>query len=212
MRKGCIYESIVCTWNPDGTPNAAPMGVSVLESNILGIRPFTDTATYRNLLRAGCATVNFSSDPFLYYFSAFKYLKGESLKGMFKCSSVVNSPEIRKADAVLNVEVEQVEGDEDKRALFKCNIVSAKGFRVRKAEPYSRAPHALMECIIHATRIRPYAEANISEARRLLDLIAHHRSVIMKVAKQSKYARAADEIYSYCREVFTEYETKHKDA
>ncbi len=188
------------------------MGVSALEGSRLGIRPFTDTATYRNLLRTGCATVNFSSDPFVYYFSALKYLKGEGLEGMFKRSTVVNSPELRKADAVLSVDVEQVVGGEGGRALFKCIIVSAKGPKTKKVEPYSRAPHSLMECVIHATRIRPYAESNLSEARRLLNLIEHHRSIIMRVAKRSRYARAADEIYSYCKKVFAEYEAQRKDT
>lgn len=189
------------------------MGVSPLKGCRLAIRPFTDTATYRNLLRTGCATVNFCSDPFLYYFSALKFLKSGGLKGMFKPSNVVNSPELRKADAVLSVDVEQVVGEEvGRRSLFKCVIVSVKGPRMRKSEPYCRAPHALIECIIHATRIRPYAEENLSEARRLLDLIAHHRSVIMRVAKYSKYAQAVDEIYSYCKKVLEEYEIHRKDT
>ncbi len=212
MKVGHIYEGIVCTWNPDNTPNAAPMGITPLKGGKVAIRPYTDTATYRNLLRRGCATINFSSDPLLYYFSALKFLKGERLKGMFKRSGAVDSPELRKADAVLSVDVERVVGEGEKRALFECSVLSIKGPKVKKVEPYSRAPHALMECIIHATRIKPYAESDLNEARRLLGLIEHHRSIISRVAKHSAYAKAADEIYIYCRRVVSEYEAHHKDA
>jgi len=212
LKVGHIYEGIVCTWNPDNTPNAAPMGITPLRGGKVAIRPYTDTATYRNLLRTGCATINFCSDLLLYYFSALKFLKGERLKGMFKRSDTIDSPELRKADVVLSVSVERIIGEGEKRALFECLILSIKGPKVKRVEPYSRAPHALMECVIHATRIRPYAESDLNEAKRLLALIEHHRSVISRVAKHSKYAQAADEIYTYCRSVVSEVEAYHKDA
>jgi len=188
------------------------MGITPLRDAKVAIRPYTDTATYRNLIRSGCATINFCSDPMLYYFSALKFLKGERLEGMFKRSDAVNSPELRKADAVLSVSVERIRGEGEKRSLFECSVLSVKGPKVKTVEPYSRAPHALMECIIHATRIRPYAESGLTEARRLLTLIEHHRSIISRVAKHSAYAQAADEIYTYCKGVVSEYEARHKDA
>ena len=212
LKIGHIYEGIVCTWNPDKTPNAAPMGITPLRGGKVAIRPYTNTATYRNLLRTGCATINFCSDPLLYYFSALKSLKGEGLEGMFKRSDAVDSPELRKADAVLSVSVDRIVGEGEQRALFECVILSTKGPKMRRVEPYSRAPHALMECIIHATRIRPYAESDLNEARRLLALIEHHRSIISRVAKHSLYARAADEIYAYCMRVLSEYEAHHKNT
>jgi hypothetical protein len=212
LKVGYIYEGIVCTWNPDNTPNAAPMGITPLRGGKVAIRPYTDTATYRNLLRRGCATINFCSDPLLYYFSALKFLEGGRLKGMFKRSDAVDSPELRKADAVLSVEVERIRGEGEKRVLFECSVISIKEPKMRRVEPYSRAPHALMECVIHATRIKPYAESDLNEARRLLSLIEHHRSIISRVAKHSAYAQAADEIYTYCRKVVSEYEARHKDA
>jgi hypothetical protein len=188
------------------------MGITPLRGGKVAIRPYTDTATYRNLLRTGCATINFSSDPLLYYFSALKFLKAECLKGMFKRSDAVDSPELRKADAVLSVDVERIRGEGKKRALFECSVLSIRGPKVKSVEPYSRAPHALMECIIHATRIKPYAESDLNEAKRLLSLIEHHRSIISRVAKYSTYAQAADEIYTYCRRVVSEYEAHNKDA
>jgi len=212
LKVGHIYEGIVCTWNPDNTPNAAPMGITVLRGGKVAIRPYTDTATYRNLLRTGRATINFCSDPLFYYFSALKFLKGERLERMFKRLDAVDLPELRKADAVLSVSVEQIRGEGKEHALFKCSILSIKGPNVKRAEPYSRAPHALMECIIHATRIKPFAESDLNEARRLLNLIEHHRSIIHKVAKHSLYAQAADEIYTYCRRVVSEHEAHYKDT
>ncbi len=207
-----IYEAIICTWGADGRPNAAPMGIKPLRGSRIAIRPFTDTATHRNMLRLGCATVNFSSDPLLYYRSAFKHVKKESLRGMFKRSSAVNSPDLRCADAVLAVSVDRVVGEDKDRTRFECEIVSATASKPKRPEPYSRAPHALIECVIHATRVEPYARSSLEEARRLLSLIEYHRSVIKRTAPRSRYEKAADEIYEYCRRRLAGFEAAHKDA
>jgi len=56
-----IVESIVTTIAPDGTVNFAPMGVEWGDQAIV-LKPFLDTATYRNLLAGGAAVVNLTDD------------------------------------------------------------------------------------------------------------------------------------------------------
>jgi hypothetical protein len=50
FRTGSISEVILTTMNPDGTPNAAPMGALRTGPGALEIRPFKTSSTYRNLL------------------------------------------------------------------------------------------------------------------------------------------------------------------
>jgi hypothetical protein len=56
-----IIESIVTTVAVDGTVNCAPMGVEWGDDRIV-LKPFLDTATYRNVLAVRTAVVNLVDD------------------------------------------------------------------------------------------------------------------------------------------------------
>ena len=43
FKSGCIYEVIITTLNEDGTFNAAPMGVAIIDPETLTVKPYTDT-------------------------------------------------------------------------------------------------------------------------------------------------------------------------
>ena len=56
-----IVESIVTTIAEDGVVNCAPMGVEWSDDAIT-LKPFLETATYRNVFRARAAVVNLTDD------------------------------------------------------------------------------------------------------------------------------------------------------
>ena len=56
-----ILETIVTTVAEDGTVNCAPMGVEWGDAAII-LKPFLETATYRNLLATRAAVVNVIDD------------------------------------------------------------------------------------------------------------------------------------------------------
>src|SRR5262245_66014847 len=56
-----IIESIVTTVDADERVNCAPMGVEWGEDTIV-LKPFLDTATYRNVMATGVAVVNLTDD------------------------------------------------------------------------------------------------------------------------------------------------------
>ena len=56
-----ILETIVTTVAADGTVNCAPMGVEWGEDVII-LKPFIETATYRNVVATGAAVVNLIDD------------------------------------------------------------------------------------------------------------------------------------------------------
>src|SRR5688572_33178931 len=56
-----IIESIVTTVDADGRVNCAPMGVEWGEDAIV-LKPFLETATYRNVTATRCAVVNITDD------------------------------------------------------------------------------------------------------------------------------------------------------
>src|ERR1700674_6074782 len=56
-----IVETIVTTVAEDGTVNCAPMGVE-WGDDALVLKPFVETATYRNVVATGVAVVNLTDD------------------------------------------------------------------------------------------------------------------------------------------------------
>src|SRR6185369_2298541 len=56
-----IVESIVTTVDADGAVNCAPMGVEWGDDRIV-LKPFLETATYRNVLATRAAVVNLVDD------------------------------------------------------------------------------------------------------------------------------------------------------
>src|SRR6185369_14012317 len=60
-----IVETIVTTVAPDGTVNCAPMGVE-WGDDLIVLKPFLETATYRNVLATGAAVVNLTDDVRVY--------------------------------------------------------------------------------------------------------------------------------------------------
>jgi hypothetical protein len=56
-----ILETIVTTVAEDGTVNCAPMGVEWSDGAIV-LKPFLETATYRNVMATGAAVVNLTDD------------------------------------------------------------------------------------------------------------------------------------------------------
>ncbi|MGT2474648.1 DUF447 domain-containing protein [Paraburkholderia terrae] len=56
-----IHETIVTTLSPGGEPHSAPMGVRH-EGDTFILMPFLPSATFDNIVAAGCAVVNFTTD------------------------------------------------------------------------------------------------------------------------------------------------------
>jgi len=56
-----IVESIVTTLDPEGRPNFAPMGVE-WDENVIVLKPFLETTTFRNVSATGVAVVNLTDD------------------------------------------------------------------------------------------------------------------------------------------------------
>ena len=56
-----IIESIVTTVDEDGRVNIAPMGVEWAE-DVIVLKPFLETATYRNVTATRSAVVNLTDD------------------------------------------------------------------------------------------------------------------------------------------------------
>jgi hypothetical protein len=198
MKKRQIYETIVSTYDSSQKPTAAPMGMTLLDSESFLIRPFKATATYRNLRATKCGVVNITSSPAIFYRTTFKHeerrLKMPSR--WFESGKVVQAPRVRSAEALVEFTVRRLEEENEGRSRFTCNVQLIEARRIFP-QAYCRARFALIECIIHATRIGPYlSDGRVAEAEKLIHLVEYYRDLSNRVAPGSKDARTIASIIS----------------
>jgi len=191
--KNVIVETIVSTYNANGQPNAAPMGVKTEDATHVVIRPYTSTLTYKNLQSKKCAVINVTSNPELYYRTAFKETnpKAEVSHDWFENAEAVDAPRLRVADAFIEVSVAHIKSLDAERAEVLCDVQLVKApSSLPKA--YCRATFATIEAIIHATRVRLFLAGDRQmreQAYKLIELIEHYNAVVDRVAPQSRYSR-----------------------
>ena len=188
---GLIMETIVSTSDSTGHYDAAPMGI-VKNKDQLTIKPFTSSLTYENLKTTKCAVVNVTSDPKLFYITAFKEANpnGKLSPELFEKAKTVPAPKLRKADATIEVKVNKISSLSSERAKFLCNI---QHVTAPKAMPkvYCRAQSATIEAIVHATRIKPFLKGTGQQQKRalkLLELVDVCQDVVDRTALNSVYS------------------------
>jgi hypothetical protein len=187
-----IGETIVSTYDADGQPNAAPMGIVMENNKQLIIRPFISSLTYKNLRTKKCAVVNVTSNPELFYLTAFKEANpnGKLSHKLFQKAETVDAPRLRAADATVEVSVNETGSFSSERAEFLCNVQLVNASK-KLPKVYCRAQFATIEAIIHATRIKPFLRGNKQEqecAFKLLELVEFCSDVVNRTAPNSRYS------------------------
>jgi hypothetical protein len=168
------------------------MGVVIESDERLLIRPYISSLTYKNLQAKRCAVVNVTSNPELFYLTAFKEANpdGKLSPELFEKAKTVDAPRLLAADATVEVSVAETRSFGSERAEFLCNIqlVTAS-----KALPtvYCRAQFATIEAIIHATRIKPFLRGDKQEQKcafKLMELVEICSNVVKRTAPDSRYS------------------------
>lgn len=190
--KNSILEAIVSTYDANGQPTAAPMGVKTEDMKRIIIRPYTSTLTYKNLQSKRCAVINITSNPELYYRTAFKEAnpEGKIPAEWFEKAETVDAPRLRMAEAFVEVSVVDIKMPRTERAEVICNVQLIKMSRLLP-KAYCRAVFATIEAIIHATRVRLFLSSDRQKrkkAYRLIKLVEHYNNVVNSVAPNTHYS------------------------
>jgi hypothetical protein len=162
-----IIESIVTTTSPDGAINVAPMGVEWGDERIV-LKPFLETATYRNVSATGIAVVNLTDDVRIFARAAIS----NPLPPTLPADKVTG---VRLADGCSwrELAVDSIDSTPP-RARIVTNVVH-RGFH-REFIGFNRARHAVLEAAIHATRIhllpRDLIEGDIERLQIIVDKTA----------------------------------------
>ena len=170
-----IVEVILTTRNPDGSINAAPMGVKVIENWLIEIKPFKTSNTYTNLKERSELCLNISHDPLLFFNTAFK----NELKTVPK---LIEKLALDEAQAYIFCKVIEFNDNSDQRGLFKVKPIQ---FQIIRQTPlvFSRGVAQAIEAVIHATRVKSYTEQGmLLEAEHLKGEIMECVEIIRRVS------------------------------
>ena len=189
--KDVIVETIVSTYNAGAEPNAAPMGVTMIDEQHIAINLFNSSKTCVNIKSKKCAVVNLTGNIEVFYRTAFKEANPDGLlpQEWFEKAKAVNAPRLRLAEATIDVSVANLValGAEKTKAVLNVECVQATR---RYPQVYCRAFGATVEATIHATRVKALLNEEKEKKRvsELLRKIADCNDVVGRVAPNSSYS------------------------
>jgi len=165
-----IVETIVTTLAADGAVNIAPMGVEWSDDAIV-LKPFLETATYRNVTATRAAVVNLTDDVRVF------------AKAAISNPDYPTVPAVRVRGVVLadcctwrEVEVRSIDSTAP-RSRIEAAVVH-RGSN-REFIGFNRACHAVLETAIYATRLHllepAFVQSELARLQVIVDKTAGER-------------------------------------
>jgi hypothetical protein len=162
-----ILETIVTTVAGDGAVNCAPMGVEWGE-DVVVLKPFLETATYRNVSATGSAVVNLTDDVRVFARAAISNAEYPTEPAV-----VVEGVRLVDCCAWRELEVRAIDSTPPRSRIE--TVVVHRGFR-REFIGFNRARHAVLEAAIYATRLhilpRDFVESELARLQVIVDKTA----------------------------------------
>jgi hypothetical protein len=189
---GETYEIILSTYSDEGQPNAAPMGIKFIRKKRVFIKLFKRTRTLNNIMKRRCAIANVTSDPFLFYRTTFKE-KNQLSPNYFSRSKIIDAPYLRSADGYIQLTLVTCK---HKRSYVETEFhIKRINLKKIRSNLYSRGGHAVIEAIIHSTRIKEFlAKGKTKKTNNLIQLVNHYKELIQRVSPDSDYEKIINEI------------------
>jgi hypothetical protein len=158
-----IIETIVTTSDPDGAVNCAPMGVE-WDPNAAGdtivLKPFLETATYRNVAATRVAVVNLIDDVRVFARAAISNPEYTTVP-----ATVVRGVVLADACSWRELEVRSIDSTPPRSRIEAAVVFTGVQ---REFVGFNRARHAVLETAIYATRVHMLpADFLLNELTRL---------------------------------------------
>ena len=191
FQMGGISETILTTVNPDGSFNAAPMGIHRVSHEVLELRPFKSSSTFMNLLNNPEACINVTDDPGLFFMAAFK---GKTVEGILE-PVIDKDMGLVSAFAHIFVDASRSSDISEIQACFTCRVNDIKASAMMPRS-FSRGKAEAIEAVIHATRIEVFSkEGGLDDVERLIKRFAECKDVVERVsAPESVETRVVGEL------------------
>jgi len=162
-----IVESIVTTVDSGGQVNIAPMGVEWAD-DIIVLKPFLETATYRNVTATRAAVVNLVDDVRVFARAAIS-----NPQYPVTPASVVNGVRLTGGCSWRELQVTAINATPP-RSRIEMAVVH-RGVS-REFIGFNRAAHAVLEATIYATRLhlldRAFIEQELARLQVIVDKTA----------------------------------------
>lgn len=147
-----IIETIVTTMDASGEVNCAPMGVEwdpIAESGTIVLKPFLETATYRNVTATRAAVVNVTDDVRVFARAAISNPVYATVP-----AAVIRGAVLADACSWRELDVRAIDSTPPRSRIEM--IVVHRGAN-REFVGFNRAHHAVLETAIYATRVHMLA-------------------------------------------------------
>ena len=162
-----IVESIVTTVDPAGQVNIAPMGVEWAD-DVIVLKPFLETTTYRNVTATRAAVVNLVDDVRVFARAAIS-----NPQYPVTPASVVNGVRLSGGCSWRELQVTAIDAMPP-RSRIEMTVVH-RGVS-REFIGFNRAAHAVLEATIYATRLhlldRAFIEQELARLQVIVDKTA----------------------------------------
>ena len=162
-----IVESIVTTMGADGTVNCAPMGVE-WGDDVIVLKPFLDTATYRNVVATKAAVVNLTDDARVFARAAIANPEYPT-----RPAAAVHGVVLVDGCSWRELTVRSIDSTPP-RSRIEMTVVH-RGV-TREFIGFNRARHAVLEAAIYATRLhllsREFVESEMARLQVIVDKTA----------------------------------------
>jgi hypothetical protein len=179
-----IVETIVTSLDASGVVNCAPMGVEWGDEAIV-LKPFIETATYRNLMATRAAVVNLTDDVLLFAQAAISNPVHSTVP-----AKAVRGVVLADCCSWREVEVRSIDSSPP-RSRIETAVVH-RGTR-REFIGFNRARHAVLEAAIYATRLhllpRPFIDSELGRLQVIVDKTAGPRE-LEAMALLTEYVRS----------------------
>lgn len=157
-----IVETIVTTVAEDGTVNVAPMGVEWSDDRIV-LKPFLETATYRNVLATGTAVVNLTDDVRVFARAAISNPHYPTVPAV-----AVRGVVLGDCCSWRELQVRSIDSTPPRSRIDTTLVHHGTN---REFVGFNRARHAVLEMAIYATRLHLLPREFIESERARLQII-----------------------------------------
>ncbi len=140
-----IQETIVTTQSPEGKTHIAPMGIQVVDGQML-VMPFRPSTTLENILATGHAVLNHTDDV-----RVFAGCLTGRRDWPLADAERVSVPRLADCLSHAELELDRVEGDAVRPKLY-CRVIHEANHAPFKG--FNRAQHSVLEVAILVSRLQ----------------------------------------------------------
>ncbi len=191
VENGLLIETIAISLDNEGIPHAAPIGVKRREDKLIIEKLFRGTRTWRNLRTNKKILFVLSDNVLLFYKALTSELEYEDFAPSPLDPSI---PTLREGDAAVLAALIEIECLRE----YDRATLEILGVDIRREGPryVSRCKNAVIESLVHYTRIPVFSKFDEKEASRLLEFVRFYKEFVERNCPEVPYQRIMRDLWA----------------